>query len=328
MKAVVYTKYGSPEVLRLEDVEKPTPKINEILIKIYAATVCRTDCGFRDPRPFFVRLFSGLIKPKRNILGKEFAGTVEAIGKDVKSFKIGDKVFGLSVDNFGSHAEYLCISEDAAIASMPNNMTFEEAAAVCDGAMIALSCLRKGNLKSGQKILIYGASGSIGTSAVQLAKYFDTDITAVCNTKNMEIVKSLGADRVIDYTKEDFTKNSQTYDIIFNAVGKSTYQKCKNSLKPDGIYITTDLGYLWQDVLFVLLTSKSKGKKALLPFPVETKENVIYLKKIIEEGKYKAVIDRRYNLDQIVEATKYVETEQKTGNVVITIVTDNKLHPV
>ncbi|RJP61078.1 MAG: NAD(P)-dependent alcohol dehydrogenase [Ignavibacteriales bacterium] len=320
MKASVYTKYGSPEVLQIKDVEKPVVKSNEVLVKIFATTVNRTDCGFRDPRPFFVRLFSGLIKPKKNILGKEFAGVVEETGIDVKSFKNGDKVFGLSVDNFGTHAEYLCMDENAAIASMPNNMTFEEAAAVCDGAMIALSCLRKGNLKSEHKILIYGASGSIGTSAVQLAKYFGADITAVCNTKNLEIVKSLGADKVTDYTKNDFTKNGETYDIIFNAVGKTTCLKCKNSLKPDGIYITTDLGYLWQDVLFVLLTSKSKRKKALLPFPVETKENVLYLKKIIEEGKYKAVIDRRYSLDQIVEATKYVETEQKTGNVVINII--------
>ncbi len=320
MKAIVYTKYGSPDVLQLKNIDKPAPKNNEVLIRIFATTVNRTDCGFRDPRPFFVRLFSGLIKPKKNILGKEFAGVIEETGIDVKSFKNGDKVFGLSVDNFGTHAEYLCLDENAVIASMPHNMTFEEAAAVCDGAMIALSCLRKGNLKSGQKILIYGASGSIGTSAVQLAKYFNSDITAVCNTKNMEIVKSLGADRVIDYTKEDFTKNGQTYDIIFNAVGKITYLKCKNSLGTNGIYITTDLGYLWQDVIFVLLTSKSKGKKALLPFPVETKENVLYLKKIIEEGKYKAVIDRRYSLDQIVEATKYVETEQKTGNVVINII--------
>jgi len=320
MKAIVYTKYGSPDVLQLKNIDKPAPKNNEVLIRIFATTVNRTDCGFRDPRPFFVRLFSGLIKPKKNILGKEFAGVIEETGIDVKSFKNGDKVFGLSVDNFGTHAEYLCLDENAVIASMPHNMTFEEAAAVCDGAMIALSCLRKGNLKSGQKILIYGASGSIGTSAVQLAKYFNSDITAVCNTKNMEIVKSLGADRVIDYTKEDFTKNGQTYDIIFNAVGKITYLKCKNSLGTNGIYITTDLGYLWQDVIFVLLTSKSKGKKALLPFPVETKENVLYLKKIIEEGKYKAVIDRRYSLEQIVEATKYVETEQKTGNVVINII--------
>lgn len=325
MKAVIYSKYGSPEVLQLKDVEKPILKDNEVLVKVFATTVNRTDCGFRDPRPFFVRFFSGLTRPKRKILGKEFAGKVEAVGKNIKSFNPGDKVFGLTGDNFGAHAEYVCIPENGAIATKPYNMNYEDAAAVCDGAMIALSCLRKANLISGQKILIYGASGSIGTSAVQLAKYFGADVTAVCNTKNLEIVKSLGADRIIDFTKDDFTRNSQTYDIVFNAVGKSTYLKYKNSLNQNGIYITTDLGYFWQDVLFVLLTAKSKGKKALLAIPVETKENVLYLKMIIEEGKYKAVIDRRYSLEQIVEATKYVETEQKTGNVVIIILPDDNI---
>lgn len=319
MKAIVYTKYGPPDVLQLNDVAKPTPKDNELLIKIYATTVNRTDCGFRNPEPFFVRFFSGLIRPKRTILGSELAGEIEALGKDVKLFKKGDQVFGLTGISFGAHAEYVCLPEEGAIATKPVNMTYEEAAAVCDGAMIALTFLKKVNIQSEQKILIYGASGSIGTAGVQLAKYYGADVTAVCNTKNVEIVKSLGANRVIDYTKDDFTKNGQTYDIIFDAVGKTSFFHCKNSLNQGGVYLGTDLGFLWQNPIFALLNVKIDSKKIMFPIPKENKENVLFFKGIIEAGKYKAVIDRRYPLEQIVEATKYVETGQKTGNVVITI---------
>lgn len=319
MKAVVYTKYGSPEVLQLKDVVKPTPKDNELLIKIHATTVNRTDCGFRNPEPFFVRFFSGLTRPKRTILGSEFAGEIEAVGKDVKSFKKGDEVFGHTGDSFGAHAEYLCLPEEGSIAIKPVNITHEEAAVVCDGAILALSCLRKVNIQSGQKILIYGASGSIGTAGVQLAKYFGAEVTAVCNTKSVEIVKSLGVDRVIDYTKDDFTKNGQTYDVIFDAVGKNSFLRCKNSIKHGGVYLETDLGFLWQNLFFVLLTAKIGSKKVIIAIPKGNKENVLLFKEIIEAGKYKAVIDRRYTLDQIIEATRYVETGQKTGNVVITI---------
>jgi len=319
MKAIVYTKYGPPEVLQLKEVAKPAPKDNELLIRVRATTVNRTDCGFRQPRPIFVRYFSGLIRPKRSILGSEFAGDIEAAGKDVKSFKKGDQVFGLTGIGFGAHAEYLCLPEAGAIAIKPVNMTYEEAAAVCDGAMMALTCVRKAKIQSGKEILIYGASGSIGTAGVQLAKSTGADVTAVCNTKNVEIVKSLGADRVIDYTKDDFTKDGRTYDVIFDAVGKTSVPRCKSSLRPGGIYLETDLGYLWQNLLFVLLTAKFGRKKVMIVVPKENKENVLFLKEMIEAGKYRAVIDRRYPLEQIVEATKYVETGQKTGNVVITI---------
>ncbi len=324
MKAIAYTKYGSPDVLQLTDVARPTPKENELLIKIHATTVNRTDCGFRKPEPFMVRLFTGLIRPKRTILGSEFAGEIEAVGKDVKSFKKGDQVFGLAGNNFGAHAEYLCLPEEGAIAIKPVNMTYEEAAAVCDGAMLALTYLKKVNIQRGQNILIYGASGSIGTAGVQLAKYYGADVTAVCNTKNVEIVKSLGADRVIDYTKDDFTKNGQTYDIVFDAVGKSSFLHCRNSLRKGGVYLGTDLGFLWQNPILALLTAKSGSKKVMFPIPKESKKDILFFKEIIEAGKYKAVIDRRYRLEQIIETTRYVETGQKTGNVVIKLEDNSK----
>jgi NADPH:quinone reductase-like Zn-dependent oxidoreductase len=319
MKAIIYKRYGPPEVLELAEVEKPTPQDNEVLVKVHAATVNRTDCGFRKPEPGFVRIFSGLFRPKRQILGSEFAGEVEEVGKEVRTFKKGDAVFGMTGDDFGAHAEYLCLPEEGAIAIKPVNMNYEAATAVCDGLMLALNYLGKIDLKGGKKLLIYGASGSIGTAGVQLAKYYGADVTAVCHTRSVEVVRSLGADRVIDYTKEDFTQNGQTYDYIFDAVGKHSFFRCKNSLQSGGAYLVTDLGPWWQNPFLALLTAKGKGKKVMFPFPKVTKEIVLFAKEIIEAGKYKAVIDRRYALEQIVEATKYVETEQKTGNVVITI---------
>jgi NADPH:quinone reductase-like Zn-dependent oxidoreductase len=320
MKAAVYTRYGPPEILQLREVPRPVPKDNEILIRVHATTVNRTDCGFRKPEyPLIVRPVNGLFKPKRTILGSEFAGEIEAVGKDVKSFRKGGQVFGLTGDRFGAHAEYVCLPEEASIAPKPSNINYEEAAAVCDGAMLALSCLKKVNIRRGQEILIYGASGSIGTAGVQLARYFGADVTAVCNTKNVEIVKSLGADRVIDYTKDDFTKNGQTYNVIFDAVGKISFLRCRSSLKPRGVFLETDLGFLWQNVLLALMTATFVSKKLVFAIPKEGKKSILLLKELIEAGKYKAVIDRRYPLEQIVEATKYVETGQKTGNVVITI---------
>lgn len=324
MKAAVYENYGPPEVVQIKEVEKPVPKDNEVLIKIFATTVNRTDCGFRKPEyPVIIRLINGLFKPKKKILGSEFAGIVEEIGKDVKLFKKGDEVFGLTANNFGAHAEYVCVSEEGAIAAKPVNMSFEEAAAVCDGLMLAYNYIKEIKEPAEKKILIYGASGSIGTAAVQLAKYFGFEITAVCNTKNLELVKSLGADSVIDYTREDFTKINQTFDVIMDAVGKSSYFKCKKLLKPSGIYFSTDLGYLAQNPFLALWTSifgkMPSGKKVLFPVPKEKKKDIQLFKEIIEAGKYKAVIDRKYKLEEIVEAYKYVETEQKTGNVVITV---------
>jgi NADPH:quinone reductase-like Zn-dependent oxidoreductase len=320
MKAIVYTKYGPPEVLQLKEVEKPTPKDNEVLIKVHATTVNRTDCGFRRPEyPLIIRLINGVLKPKRTILGSELAGEVEAVGKGVKLFKTGDQVFGLTGNKFGAHAEYICLPEEASIVTKPANMNYEEAAAVCDGAMLAFTFIRKISLQKGDKILIYGASGSIGTAAVQLAKYYGAVVTAACNTKNLELVKSLGADEVIDYTKDDFTKIGQTYKIVFDAVGKASFFRCKNLIDKGGFYFSTDLGFLAQNLFLVLWTGIFGSKKVKFPIPKDRKEDVAFFKELIEAGKYKAVIDRRYPLEQIVEAYRYVETGQKTGNVVITV---------
>jgi NADPH:quinone reductase-like Zn-dependent oxidoreductase len=320
MKAIVYTKYGPPDVLQLKEVEKPTPADNEVLIKIHATTVNRTDCGFRKPEyPLIIRLMNGVFKPKRTILGSELAGEVEAVGKRVRLFKKGDQVFGLTGNRFGAHAEYICLSEEASIETMPANMNYEEAAAVCDGAMLAFNFIRKINLQKGDKILIYGASGSIGTAAVQLAKYYGAEVTAVCNTKNLELVKSLGADEVIDYTKDDFTKNGQTYKVVFDAVGKTSFFRCKKLMKKSGAYFSTDLGFLAQNPFLVLWTRIFGSKKVLFPIPKDHKQDVAFFKELIEAGKYRAVIDRRYPLEQIVEAYRYVEAGQKTGNVVITV---------
>ncbi|MBI1937645.1 MAG: NAD(P)-dependent alcohol dehydrogenase [Ignavibacteriales bacterium] len=320
MKAIVHIKYGPPGVLQLKEVEKPDPKENEVLIKIYATTVNRTDCGFRKPEyPLIIRLINGIFKPKRTILGTELAGEIVSLGKDVKTFKVGDKVFGLKTSDFGAHAEYICIPESGSIAIKPDNISYEEAAAICDGAFLALANIKKIDFKKAAKILINGASGSIGSAAVQLAKYFGAEITAVCNTKNLELVKSLGADEVIDYTKKDFTKNGKLYDVVFDAVGKSSFFRCRKLLKPGGIYFSTDLGFLSQNIFLALLTPIIGGRKVLFPIPKDSKEDIIFFKELIEAGKYRAVIDRRYRLEEIVEATKYVETGQKTGNVVIAI---------
>jgi NADPH:quinone reductase-like Zn-dependent oxidoreductase len=316
MRAVVHDRYGGPDVLRVEEVERPVPKEDEVLVKIHATTVNRTDCGTRAAEPFISRLFTGLRRPKRRILGSELAGEVEAVGAAVSQFEVGDRVFGMRA---GAHAEFVCVREDRSLAHKPAGMSFEEAAAVCDGAIIALACLRKADLRKGRSILIYGASGSIGTAAVQLAKYFDADVTAVCNTKNVELVRSLGANRVIDYTQEDFTQSDETYDVIFDAVGKHSFRRCRGSLKPGGIYIETDLGFLWHVPVLALLTRRLGDKRVTLPIPKYTKEDVLFLKELIEAGRYRAVVDRSYPLEQVVEATRYVERGQKTGNVVLTV---------
>jgi NADPH:quinone reductase-like Zn-dependent oxidoreductase len=317
MRAVVHDRYGPPEVLRLEDVERPVPKDDEVLVRVHATTVNRSDCGWRSAKPFITRYFTGLRRPKRRILGSELAGEVEAVGAAVSQFAVGDQVFGAA--GFGAHAEFVCIGEDRPLAHKPAGMTFEEAAAVCDGGIIALACLRKADLRKERSILIYGASGSIGTAAVQLAKYFEADVTAVCNTKNLELVRSLGAHRVIDYTQEDFTKNGETYDVVFDAVGKHSFRRCRRSLRPGGIYIETDLGFLWHVPLLALMTRRIGDKRVTLPVPEYTKKDVLFLKELIEAGNYRAVIDRSDPLEQVVEATRYVETGQKTGNVVLTV---------
>jgi len=250
----------------------------------------------------------------------ELAGEVEAVGAAVTEFEVGDHVFG--VKGFGAHAEFVCLRESAPVAQKPAGMTFEEAAAVCDGASLALACLRKADLRKGRSILVYGASGSVGTAGVQLAKHFGADVTAVCNTKNLELVASLGAGNVVDYTQEDFTKDGKTYDVIFDAVGKHSFRRCRRSLNPGGIYIETDLGFLWHVPVLVLLTRWIGDKRVKLGIARYTKKDVLFVKELIEAGKYRAVIDRRYPLEDVVEATRYVETGQKTGNVVLTVSSD------
>ena len=316
MRAVVHERYGPPEVLKLAEVEKPTPNDDEVLIRIHATTVNRSDCGWRAPHPFFSRIFTGLLRPKRPILGSELAGVVEAVGPAVTRLEAGDEVFGLKS---GAHAEYVCARESGAIAHKPAGMTFEEAAAVSDGAIIALTCLRKAGLERGQRIVVYGASGSIGTAGVQLAKHFGAHVTAVCTTKSVELVRSLGADEVVDYTREDFTRNGETYDVVFDAVGKHSFRRCRRSVKPGGVYIETDLGFLWHAPALVLLTRWIGDKRVTIPIPKYTQENVLFLKGLIEAGEYRAVIDRVYAIEDVVEATRYVETGQKTGNVVLTV---------
>ena len=320
MKAVVVERYGPPDVLRVVDVVAPVPRDHEVLIKIHATTVNRSDCGVRAPHPWFGSLFFGLRRPRRRILGSELAGEVVATGAAVKDFAAGDHVFGINAWKFGAHAEYICMPENAALAHKPAGMSFEEAAAVCDGAILALMGLRPSGLGKGKKILVYGASGSIGTAGVQLARYFEADVTAVCTTKNVELVRSLGADRVIDYTKEDFTRNGETYDIVFDAVGKLSFRRCSGSLKPDGVYLPTD--HL-SNLVLDQWTQRFGDKRVLFPIPPRfTKKDVLFLKELVEAGKYRAVIDRRYPLEQVVEATRYVETGQKTGNVVLTVSDD------
>ena len=327
MKAIVCTEYGPPDVLQFKEVAKPVPEDNEVLIKIHATTVTAVDCTFRQGKPFIGRFFSGLTKPKEPIQGTELAGEIEAVGKDVKRFKVGDQVFGTSM-GYGVYAEYICMPEEGTtLAIKPANMTYEQAAC-CDGGLTALPFLRdSANLQSGQKILINGASGSTGTAAVQLAKYYGAEVTGVCSTKNLELVKSLGADKVIDYTKEDFTKSGETYDVIFDTVGKSSFSRCKRSLNQDGIFLEATLSLAI--ILQMLWTSVAGSKKAVIAFTGlrsadERTKDLVILKELIEEGKLKAVIDRRYPLEQMAEAQRYVEEGHKKGNVVITVTNNSK----
>ena len=321
MKAIVCTEYGSPDVLQLKEVEKPTPRDNEVLIRIYSTTVTSGDVRIRKADPFAVRFLYGFLRPKKiTILGSDLAGEIEAVGKNVKLFKAGDRVFAGTGVSLGSNAEYICLSEEGAVAIKPANMTYEEAAAIPFGATTSLIFLRdKGNIQSGQKVLIYGASGALGTAAVQLAKYFGAEVTGVCSTKNLELVKSLGADKVIDYTKEDFTKSGQTYDIVFDTIGKSEFSGCLRSLKEKGVYLkAVHMGL--SPILRGLWISMTSTKKVIGAIAIPRKEDLLFLKDLIEAGMMKSVIERSYPLEQIAEAHSYVEKGHKKGNVIITVI--------
>jgi len=320
MRAAVYEKYGPAEVVQLKEVVKPVPNENEVLIKVYGSTVNRTDSGFRSAEYFVSRFWSGLFRPKYQILGCEFAGEIEEVGKGVKSFKKGDKVFGFNDKTFGGHAEYLSIAETDAIASIPMNTDFYEAAAIAEGGHYALSDIKAAKVQRGQNVMVYGATGAIGSAAVQLLKHFGARVTAVCNTKNVERVKNLGADSVIDYQTEDFTQTNSRFDFILDAVGKSSFGECKPLLTKEGIYISTELGKNAENAFFALFTPLLKGRRVLFPIPTITQEDVHFLKELVEKGEYKPVIDRQYGLEQIVEAYRYVESGQKTGSVLLKIV--------
>ena len=313
MRAVVHDRYGPPEVLRVAEVDRPDPADDEVLVRVHATTVTRTDIHMRAAKPFFWRFMLGLRRPRRRVLGLEFAGVVEAAGASVTQFETGDRVFGL---RNGSHAEYVCVREDRLIARIPDRLGFEEAAGVCDGMSQGMNALKAGRVGPGTRVLVYGASGSCGTATVQLGAYLGAHVTAVCNGKNVDVVRSLGADEVIDYEREDFTRNGQTYDVVVDAVAKHSFLRSRRSLAPDGRYVATDRLY---NVPLAWITKWFGKKKVVFDFTGYERQNVLLLRDLLEAGKYRAVIDRAYPLEDVVEATRYVESWQKTGNVVLTL---------
>ena len=318
MKAVVHDRYGPPEVLRVAEVERPVPKEDEVLVRVHASTVTRSDAmGVRSDEYRFTRIFTGIRRPRRTRSGTEFAGRVEEVGAAVTEFRVGDDVFGVKS---GANAEYVTVRESGVIAQKPTELSYEEAAAVPDGSLLSLTCLRPGYPLQEKSVLVYGAAGSVGTAAVQLlARHFETEVTAVCDTKDVELVSSLGAGDVLDRFREDFTKNGKTYDVIFDAVGKHSFRRCRRSLKPGGTYISMDLGFMYHVPLLALVTRLVGSKRGTLGIGRYRKEDLLLVKELVEAGKYRPVIDRRYALDEVVEATRYVETGEKTGNVVLTV---------
>jgi NADPH:quinone reductase-like Zn-dependent oxidoreductase len=323
MRAAVRTRYGPPDVVRVLEVEKPAAKDHEVLVRVHATTVNRTDCGLRAAKPFIYRFFLGLRRPRLTVLGNEFAGQVEAVGTGVRSFEVGDRVFGFSGTWFGAHAEYLTMPEDGLLATMPADLSYEEAAPGTEGSLYALSLIRTAKLQRGQGVLVNGATGAIGSAAVQLLRDMGAMVTAVCGAEHMELVRGLGADRVIDYTAEDFTRDERRYDVVMDAVGKSSFGRCRRLLKPGGLYLSTDLGPLSQNPVLALVTPLFGGRRVRFPIPRQDQGTVTYLKERIESGAFKPLIDRRYRLDQIVEAYRYVETGRKVGSVVIAIDSGN-----
>jgi NADPH:quinone reductase-like Zn-dependent oxidoreductase len=319
MRAAVRTRYGPPDVVRVVEVEKPAAKDHEVLVRVHATTVNRTDCGVRAAKPFIYRFFLGLRRPRLTVLGNEFAGQVEAVGAGVTSFKVGDRVFGFSGTWFGAHAEYLTMPEDGMLATMPADLSYEQAAPSTEGSLYALSALRTAKLQRGQSVLLNGATGAIGSAAVQLLREMGAEVTAVCGTEHVELVRGLGADRVIDYTAEDFTRDAQRYDVVLDAVGKSSFGRCRRLLKSGGLYLSTDLGPLSLNPVLALATPLFGGRRVRFAIPRQDQGTVAYVKERIESGTFRPITDRRYRLDQIVEAYRYVETGRKVGNVVISV---------
>ncbi|MDO8389659.1 MAG: NAD(P)-dependent alcohol dehydrogenase [Actinomycetota bacterium] len=317
MRAVIHDRYGPPDVLRIADVKRPEPKEGEVLVKVHFSTVTRSDTGLRSAEYAFTRVITGLVRPKQKIAGTELSGVVEAVGADVTQFHVGDEVFGIKS---GANAEYVCVLESGLLAPKPSGMTLTEAAAIADGGLLALTCMKPAYPLEGKTVLVYGAAGSIGTAAVQLlVHHIQTNVTAVCDTNDVELVRSLGATEVIDRLREDFTRTGTTYDVIFDAVGKHSFRRCRHSLKPGGIYVTADLGFLYHVPLLSIATRFIGNKRARLGIGTYRKADLLLLKELVEAGKYRAVIDRSYPLDDVVEASRYVETGQKTGNVVLEV---------
>ena len=319
MRAAVRTSYGPPDVVRVAEVDKPAVRDNEVLVKVHATTVNRTDCGFRAGRPFFVRLLTGLPRPRVRILGTEFAGTVEAVGRGVTSFRVGERVFGFKGLPFGAHAEYMAIPQDGFLATMPAHLSFEEAAPSTEGSHYALAFIRKSKVRSGQDALVYGATGAIGSAAVQLLKQHGAKVTAVCGAEHVELVRGLGADRVVDYTAQDFTRDEQRYDVVLDAVGKSSFLRSRRLLKPRGVYLSSEFGPLSQHLVLALVTPLLGGRKAMLNIARDDPRMAGYFREVLESGAFRPLIDRRYRLDEIVEAYRYVETGRKIGNVVVSV---------
>jgi len=317
MKAAIRSKYGPPDVLSIEEIEMPTPKEDEILVRVHATTVNRTDCSILWGKPFVIKFFTGLPNPTSPVPGTDFAGEVAAIGKKVNTFRVGDRVWGFHDQGLASHAQYLTIGENQAVLKIPEHINYEQAAASAEGAHYAYNFINKVKLRAGQKVLVNGATGAIGSAAVQILKYLGVHVVAVCATENMAVVSSLGADRVIDYTQEDFTRQSEQYDFVFDAVGKSTFAQCKSIMQPDGIYISSELGPRAQNLYLPLITKLRGGKRVIFPLPTRIKASLDFIQNMLEQEKFKPLIDRTYPLEQIREAYNYVVSGQKTGNVII-----------